>query len=225
MTAFALRAHALAVRREHFTLDVPELVAGADGTAIVGPNGAGKTTLLLALQGMLASSGTIERPARCAGVFAKPAFLRGSAQWNISALLRAHGVDRQSAEQRTALVLERVGLAENGAQDSRRLSSGQQQRLALARALVLEPQALFLDEAFANVDADARVALRTLVREYVEQNGCALVVATQSFADISALCRRIVLLEAGNVATVCGIDETRSSEAPYLRALVREADF
>jgi tungstate transport system ATP-binding protein len=220
----AVTARGLVVRRERFTLDVAEFVAAPTGTAIVGPNGAGKTTLLLALQGLLRFEGAIECSKRSAGVFARPSFMRGSTLWNVEVILKAHGFTGIESTQRALKVLEKVGLADALRSDARRLSSGQQQRLALARALALEPEVLFLDEPFANVDADARVSLRSLLRSYAFESQCPLIVATQTFADVVALSERVVLLEGGRNAETWDLTAIRSSQHPYLQALITEGD-
>jgi len=107
--------------------------------------------------------------------------------------------------------------------DARTLSTGQRQRLALARALALEPQALFLDEPFANVDADARPMLRRLVASYARRTGCVVVMATTSFADAAALCSKAVVLSAGEVSAAGPIAELQNGANPYVAALMADA--
>jgi ABC-type multidrug transport system ATPase subunit len=220
----AVTASALRLRRGRFRLAVDEFNAGAGGTALLGRNGAGKTTLLLALQGLIGYEGTVERPVHCAGVFAQPAVLRGSVLWNVAGILGAiDGRPAGASRERAHEMLARVGLSDALNWDARKLSSGQRQRLALARALALEPQALFLDEPFANVDADGRAPLRGLVRDYVGRSGCALVVATQNLTDALALCKVAVLLEGGNAVDGLDTRAIGASAHPYLRALAQES--
>jgi tungstate transport system ATP-binding protein len=217
-------ARDLAVRRGAFVLDVPAFAADRTGVAVLGPNGAGKTTLLLALHGLIAASGTVQRPLRSASVFAVPAVLRGSAVWNVAVVCESVlGVTRAKARHRAASALHDVGLDDTVHRDARSLSTGQRQRLALARALAVEPQALFLDEPFANVDADARPGLRALVRGYVERTGCGLVLATSSFADSAELCLNAVVLRGGEVVHAGTVASLGTSGDPYARALVEEA--
>jgi len=190
-------ARALIARRGRFVLDVSGFHADAAGTAVLGPNGAGKTTLLLALQGLIPAAGSVERPLRRAAVFARPAVLRGPTLWNVSiGIPHELAASPAERERRAQAALEDVGLADESEADARTLSTGQRQRLALARALALEPQALFLDEPFANVDADARPMLRGLVASYTRRTGCVVVMATTSFADAAALCSKAVVLSA-----------------------------
>ena len=217
-------AHGLAARRGTFGLNVDRFAATPGGTAVLGPNGAGKTTLLLALQGLIASRGAIARPARCAAVFARPAVLRAGALSNVATIVRAAcATTAHDAERRARRVLADVGLEAFARADARTLSTGQRQRLALARALAVEPEALFLDEPFANIDADGRPALRELVAGYVAASGCALVVATSFLADAAALCERCVVLHDGSVTVRCDVAQLAGCGDPYVGALLAEA--
>ncbi len=219
-----MTAQALTARRDHFVLDVPAFDAGPSGTAVLGPNGAGKTTLLLALQGLIPADGRIERPRRCAAVFARPAILRGTTLWNVSVAMPAqHGASTAERDRRARVALENVGLADAADADARTLSTGERQRLALARALVLEPEALFLDEPLANIDADARPMLRVLIASYALRTGCVVVIATSSFADAAALCSKVLVLRAGEVTGFGVIDALANGKNAYVAALMAEA--
>ncbi|HEX3466277.1 MAG TPA: ATP-binding cassette domain-containing protein [Candidatus Elarobacter sp.] len=213
----------LIARRGAFTLNVPAFAASAAGTAVLGPNGAGKTTLLLALQGLIPANGRVERPARCAAVFARPAVLRGSALWNVAVVAGSVlGCTVTEAESRARRALADVGLDEAVHADARTLSTGQRQRLALARALACEPEALFLDEPFANADADGRPALRALVRSWAERSGCAVVLATSSLADAAAVCADALVLRAGSVVHRGPVSALDTVADGYVAALVAE---
>ncbi|MDB5026622.1 MAG: modC [Candidatus Eremiobacteraeota bacterium] len=217
-------ARGLRARRGAFVLDVAALEATHHGTVVLGPNGAGKTTLLLALQGLIAADGVVARPPRAAAVFARPSVLRGSVLWNVATVFAAvAGADEREARVRARDALGDVGLRDVADSDARTLSTGQRQRLALARALVVEPEALFLDEPFANVDADARPALRALVRSYAGRTRCALILATSSFADAAALCRDAVVLRDGRVTHTGPLTALDTANDPYVRALLEEA--
>jgi ABC-type multidrug transport system ATPase subunit len=217
-------ARGLVARRGTFVLDVPTFEARSGGTTLLGPNGAGKTTLLLALHGLIPATGSVDRPARSASVFARPAVLRGSVLWNVATVYVAvAGGSAGDARRRARAALGDVGLHDVGEADARTLSTGQRQRLAIARALVVEPGALFLDEPFTNVDADARPALRSLVRSYVERTKCAVVLATSVLADAVALCRESVVLRDGRVTTISATAELEATDDRYVRALIEEA--
>ena len=204
------------VRHGRFVLDVPEFAADAGGTALLGPNGAGKSTLLLAL--------LAQAPERAAMVFTRPAVLRGSAVWNVAVVVEAVlGASRRDARARALRALDDVALDAAADADARTLSTGQRQRLALARALAVEPRILLLDEPFANVDADGRPALRTLVRAYASRSRCALVIATSSLADAAALCREGVVLHDGQVTHRGRVVDLPAADDAYVRALVAES--
>jgi ABC-type multidrug transport system ATPase subunit len=217
-------ARGLIAGRGTFVLDVPTFEADDGGTVLLGPNGAGKTTLLLSLHGLIAASGVVERPFRSASVFARPSVLRGSVLWNVAIVATAVlGRPDGDVHQRALDILEGVGLGDTVDKDARTLSTGQRQRLAIARALAVEPEALFLDEPFANIDADARPALRALVSSYVQRTKCALVLATSSLLDAMALCRSAVVLQHGHVVHTGPVTTLGTANDPYAEALLAEA--
>src|SRR5262249_37180623 len=139
-----------------------ELAPGSP-TVLIGPNGAGKTTLLRLAMGLMApsrgrvswGSWTDAAPTRRAIVFQRPAMLRRSAAGNICYALAAAGVARAERDTRIGELLSLVGLDGLGDRPARKLSGGEQQRLALARALAKTPQVLFLDEPTASLDPAA----------------------------------------------------------------------
>jgi ABC-type multidrug transport system ATPase subunit len=219
-------AGGLVARRGRFVLDVPVFRADASGTAVLGPNGAGKTTLLYALQGLIARDGSVEKPARTAAVFARPAVLRGSALWNVAAVVSAAlHLPLADARTRARSALGDVGLTERSGADARTLSTGERQRLAIARALAVEPQAMFLDEPFANVDADARPYLRALLRSYADRTRCDLVLVTASLADAAALCATAVVLRQGCIVHEGSLADVGSARDEYVQALVAESQL
>lgn len=216
-------ARDVVVRRGSFVLDVDAFHANAGGTVLLGPNGAGKTTLLLALRGLIDADGRFERPRRTAFVFAHPAVLRGSVEWNVAVVCETVlDVGRNEAQRRARAALREVALDDRAGADARQLSTGQRQRLALARALVVEPEALFLDEPFANLDADARPALRAMIRSYVARTGCVVVLATSLLADALAVCRDVVVLRQGRVVHRGSAASLAAADDSYVRALLQE---
>ena len=219
-----MSARALVAQRGTFRLEVPFFEADALGTAVLGPNGAGKTSLLLALQGLLPADGAVARSGRAAAVFARPAVLRGTALWNVAVVVRAVlGTSSDEAEQHARRALGDVGLAGRCLIDARRLSTGERQRVALARALACCPNVLYLDEPFANIDADARPMLRELVSSFRTRTGCCLVLATSFLADAAALCADVVVLEHGLLAYRGTTRELASAENAYIEALIAES--
>jgi heme exporter protein A len=176
--------------------------------ALLGPNGAGKTTLLKLLAtlvrpsaGHLALFGVdaVRQPAavrRQLGVVAHETYLYRdlTAAENLRLYGRLYGVpDRET---RIAAGLARVGLGGLGGRRVGTLSRGQQQRLALARALLHEPPLLLLDEPDTGLDETGQALLATIVRDVAPT----VVLATHSVERALALADRVVILAAGRVA-------------------------
>ncbi|HEX4133129.1 MAG TPA: ATP-binding cassette domain-containing protein [Bryobacteraceae bacterium] len=179
--------------------------AGAP-TVLIGANGSGKTTFLRAAMGLIPPSrGRITwggreavPPTRRAILFQRPVMLRRSVAGNIVYALTAAGFPRAQLEQRTDELLSLVGLAGLQARPARRLSGGEQQRLALARALARHPTVLFLDEPTANLDPAATKAIENIVQE-VSAGGVKVVMATHDLGEARRLAGDIVFLHRGGV--------------------------
>jgi len=193
--------------------DISLTFAAGAPTMLIGPNGAGKTTLLRLLMGLIRPSrGSLTwggrngiTPRRCAIVFQRPAMLRRSAAGNIRYALAAAGVPRAECASRCAQLLELVGLADLADRPARKLSGGEQQRLALARALAKDPSVLFLDEPTASLDPAATKAIEDLVRA-VAARGIKVVMSTHDLGEARRLAGDVVLLHRGRV-----IEHTPSS--------------
>jgi tungstate transport system ATP-binding protein len=173
-------------------------------TVLIGPNGSGKSTLLRVAMGLLAPSrgritwGGVEQvpPLKRAIVFQRPAMLRRSAGANVRFALRAAGIPRAEHPRRTGELLELVGLAHVADRAARRLSGGEQQRLALARALARDPAVLLLDEPTASLDPVATKAVEDIIRA-VSQRNIKVVMATHDLGEARRLAGEIVMLHRG----------------------------
>ncbi len=201
-----LRDVSLAARGVTILDRVSIVVSPGAPTVVIGPNGAGKTSLLRAMMGLLhPSSGRItwagkedSAPTRRAIVFQRPVMLRRTAIDNIRYALAAAGVPRAARAERAAELLHDVGLADIAARPARRLSGGEQQRLALARALAREPQVLFLDEPTASLDPAATKAIEDVVRA-VAARGIKVVMSTHDLGAARRLAGDIVLMHRGRI--------------------------
>lgn len=175
-------------------------------TVLVGPNGSGKSSLIrLAMGLMQPSSGRLSWGGRGdtdgrrrAMVFQRPMMLRRSAAANIGYALKVSGISRKARPDCIADLLEEVGLAHLADRPARRLSGGEQQRLALARALARDPEVLFLDEPTASLDPAATKAVEDIVRA-VAARGVKIVMATHDLGQARRLGADIVLLVHGRV--------------------------
>jgi tungstate transport system ATP-binding protein len=185
-------------------------IAEGAPTIVVGPNGSGKTTLLRAAMGLIAPSrGRItwggreaSPPHQRAIVFQRPVMLRRSAAKNIDYALAAAGIQRSKRHQRISELLSLVGLNDLKDRPARRLSGGEQQRLALARALARAPAILFLDEPTASLDPAATNAIEEIVRAISARN-VKIVMATHDLGEARRIAGEIIFLHRGTVIE-CG---------------------
>ena len=175
-------------------------------TVLIGPNGAGKTTLLRTAMGLATPSrGRVSwgrqanpLPTRRAIVFQRPAMLRRSAGGNIRYALRAAGVPRRQQNAGIDELLAMVGLVHLGSRPARQLSAGEQQRLALARALACNPAVLFLDEPTASLDPAATKVIEDLIRD-ISLRGIKIVLSTHDLGEARRLAGEVILLHRGRV--------------------------
>ena len=177
-------------------------------TVVMGPNGAGKSLLLRLLHGLLQpSAGTIlwnGRPAddmvrrRQAMVFQRPVLLRRSALANLLHALRARGFPRKEQRHRAAQALERAGLAHLAAMPARLMSGGEQQRLALTRALCLQPEVLFLDEPTVHLDPASTQAIEGLIQG-AHERGTKIVLVSHDIGQARRLGDEILFMADGRI--------------------------
>ena len=182
------------------------LLGGSAPTELIGPNGAGKTTFLRAAIGLIpVTRGRITwggrdtaSPERLAILFQRPVMLRRSTAGNVRYALAAAGVPRGQRDERVAELLALVGLTGLERRPARRLSGGEQQRLALARALARDPEVLFLDEPTASLDPAATKAIEDIVRA-VTARGVKVVMSTHDLGQAKRLAGDVVLLHRGRL--------------------------
>ena len=175
-------------------------------TILVGPNGSGKSTLLRTAMGLTRPSlgrvtwGGRENipPTRRAIVLQRPVMLRRSTSGNIHYALQASGVARKEMPGRISELLALVGLEQLADRPARRLSGGEQQRLALARALARDPATLFLDEPTASLDPAATKAIEDIIRA-VSLRGIKVVMATHDLGEARRLAGDIAMLHRGRM--------------------------
>jgi len=184
-------------------------IADGEVLAITGPNGSGKSTVIHTIAGLIPlRSGHLESDGAmwdapdsqqwiapenrtCAVVFQDlRLFPHMNVMSNVAYGLRAHGVAKDEAIERSQKLLTRVGLASFEKRLPSDLSGGERQRAALARALVMKPRLLLLDEPLSSVDTTSRAALRELLPEVLGSFGGATILVTHDLGDVEAVATR-----------------------------------
>ncbi|HLN13266.1 MAG TPA: ABC transporter ATP-binding protein [bacterium] len=213
--------------------DVTLEVQDGELMCLLGPSGCGKTTTLRMIGGFAApDSGDIQIDGR--SVVDLPPERRPTAMvfqrynlWphmtveqNIAFGLRIRRLERAAIARQVQEALALVGLPGSGQKYPHQLSGGEQQRVAVARALVLEPQILLLDEPFSNLDARLRVRMREEVKQLQRKVGITTVFVTHDQEEALTIADRIAVMHAGVLQQV----DTPSALYEYPRTLF-VADF
>jgi tungstate transport system ATP-binding protein len=191
-----------------FRLDAEEIVA------LIGPNGCGKTTLLLTTMGLIPRSAgrvlfrgaeiasdraAMECRRRIAMILQEPLLFDTTVYENVAAGLRIRGLARTDVRKRVTACLERFALAPLAQRSARKLSGGEARRVSLARAFAVEPDVVFLDEPFANLDAPTRRAIIDDVERTVRDARMAAILVTHEQAEALRLADRIAVMDRGRI--------------------------
>ena len=173
-------------------------------SAVVGPNGAGKSTLLRLMHGLeRARCGHINLPIHMrsqqqAFLFQYPILLRRSVEQNLILPLKLRGVPTEIREQEVVKIATEFGLNKLMEQDAFLLSGGEKQKLTLARALIIKPNLLFLDEPSANLDRPSTLIIENAVK-VVADRGCKVILASHSMAQVKRLAEDVLFISDGVV--------------------------
>ena len=182
---------------------------------LLGASGCGKTTLLRCIAGLeTPTSGSIYFGAR--EVTQMPPHKREAAMvfqsyalWphmtvaqNIAFGLEERKVPKPEIQQRVQDALEMVQLPGYGGRSIDQMSGGQQQRVSLARALVVKPKCLLLDEPLSNLDAQLRVEMRREIRQIVKENGLTGIYVTHDQEEALAMADRMAVLTSGRIGQI-----------------------
>jgi ABC-type nitrate/sulfonate/bicarbonate transport system ATPase subunit len=181
---------------KHALGEIAFSVAPGDVVAVIGPSGCGKTTLLNLIAGLDRSfSGRIDRAPdrRLACVFQEPRLLPWrTVEDNVRLVLG----DDEADQDRVRAVLAEVGLAAASRLFASRLSLGMARRVALARAFVIEPGLLLLDEPFVSLDEQTAGRLRQLLRDLLAMHHTVTILVTHNLREAVMLAGRLILLSA-----------------------------
>jgi len=211
-----------------FTAVHPMSLQIPDGAfvSLLGPSGCGKTTTLRMIAGLLdPSSGDIEIAGRRINdvpihkrnlglVFQNYAlFPHKTIAENVAFGLKFRGVSPVERDERVKRALDLVQLPDVGARYPGQLSGGQQQRIALARAIVIEPDVLLLDEPLSALDANLREDMRVELKRIQHRIGITTVFVTHDQAEALALSDQIVVMSNGRVEQIGAPEEVYTTPA------------
>jgi tungstate transport system ATP-binding protein len=191
-------------------LDIGELRIGSGALyGIIGSNGAGKSTLLNLIAGLMKPTGgkllygddaTESAPYMdMTLVFQSPYLIRTTVEKNIAYPLKLRGWDKIMIEERVGELAADLGLSNFLKQKSWKLSGGETQKVALARALSFRPKLLLLDEPTANVDPSTTAEIERMLRKINEEDGTTVILITHNLVQARRLCREVLFLNQGRV--------------------------
>lgn len=206
---------------------------------LLGASGCGKTTLLRCIAGLEVPTegkvffgdtdvtGLAPHKREAAMVF------QSYALWphlnvgqNIAFGLEERKVPKAEIKKRVAEALEMVRLAGYGERSIDQMSGGQQQRVSLARALVVKPRCLLLDEPLSNLDAQLRVEMRREIRRIVKENGLTGIYVTHDQEEALAMADRMAVLSCGKIGQVGTPEEVyRKPVSAYVAGFIGETNL
>lgn len=184
-------------------------IAATGLTIVIGPNGSGKTTFLRMMHGVQrVSSGQLNwaQPIEIAQkhqafVFQSPIMLRRNVEQNLTYPLELANVSKEEAKERAHLMAAEIGLGDKLNQQAPRLSGGEKQKLALARALIRRPEVLFLDEPCANLDGRATREIEQVLLK-ANSAGTRIIMSTHDMGQARRLATDVIFLLGGEIHEV-----------------------
>ena len=196
--------------------DVDLSVREGEILGLIGPSGSGKSTLLRILDLIEPPSGgelsifgidTVEKRGRWLDLrrrmgmlFQRPIVFNASVYDNVAMGLRYRGTPRDEIDRRVKEALEAVGLSRYIRSRATDLSGGEQQRVALSRVLVTDPEILFLDEPTANLDPGSTATIEAIVTRLNREKGITVLISTHDLAQGQRLAHRVAVMIDGTVA-------------------------
>ena len=196
---------------KNITFDIKE----GELVCILGPSGCGKTTLLNIIGGFVSDySGDVllsneninnipPEKREIATVFQSSGlFTHKNVIDNVSYGLKLLKIDRNTREKRAQEMLEKVGLAGYDKKKIKELSGGEQQRVAIARSMVLNPKLLLLDEPLSNLDVHLRDVMRKEIKRIQKQFGVTMIIVTHDQEDAFKLADRVIVINEGHIEQI-----------------------
>lgn len=182
-------------------------------TGLVGDNGAGKSTLLRLIAGLdtdytghiYYNGQPLSKPLyqQMTMVFQTPYLLKRSVYDNIAYPLQLRHRPSAEIKQKTDAMIARLGIEKLAKQYAHKLSGGESQKVALARALIFEPELVLLDEPMSGIDAASVSFMEQMIQEYAREYRKTVIMITHNARQAEELCDRIVHLHGASTGGVC----------------------
>lgn len=201
---------------EREVLHIDQLtIPGGKIYTILGPNGSGKSTLLRIMALLLKNDagelevmgeqvswekGQLLKLRRQMSMVTQTSFMfQGSVTYNIAYGLRARKKKEKYIQKRVGEVLEMVGMTAYRNADARTLSGGERQKVAIARALAVNPRVLFLDEPTSNIDIASAAEIEKYIRYINEEKGVTIIMVTHNLFQAKRLADEVLFLTEGHI--------------------------
>ena len=215
-------------RNKQIALEIPGLsIQRGETLAVVGPNGAGKSTLLLALARLLKPShgdilydgkplkqwNELEYRRKISFVFQAPLLMDMTVEQNVGLGLKFRGTPKEETQERVQEWMEQLGVESLSKRRAGQLSGGEAQRVSLARAFVLEPELLLLDEPFAALDPPTHAKLLEDLSQLLKRDHRTAVFVTHNLKEAAKLSHRIAVIVGGMLRQVGTAKQIKSTPA------------
>ncbi len=207
-------------RFENFELNIPDWQILDRGINVLwGRSGAGKSTIMRVLLGLEKGTyswsisgldlGTLPTPQKMIGAVFQTyeLFPHLTAEQNIKFALKARGLSYSGVLPRLETIKAKLKMTSFWTRKASKLSGGEQQRVALVRALICEPRVLLLDEPFSALDFELRDESRQIILELLREAGLPTILITHDFDDVKVLADKMSVLSGGKIVSEVDRDE------------------
>jgi ABC-2 type transport system ATP-binding protein len=205
--------NALAVNNISFKINKGTIIG------LLGPNGCGKSTTIGMMLGLIKpTSGTVVINGQNiennrTSLLEKMNFIspyielpkKLTVEENLKVYGRLYGV--KNLEGKISEIMEKLNLTEFKKRKTGELSSGQKNRVSLAKALINDPEILFLDEPTASLDPDVGDNIRTFIEDFASKKGATILLASHNMNEVERLCHEVMMMKDGKI-----IDKGKSSD-------------
>jgi len=202
-------------------------IAHGETLTVVGPNGAGKSTLLLALARLLEPArgeinfdgkslnewNELEYRRKISFVFQAPLLMDMTVEQNVALGLKFRGTPKQETQERVEKWMKHLGIEFLSKRRAGQLSGGEAQRVSLARAFVLEPELLLLDEPFSSLDPPTRAKMLGDLSALLAQDHRTVVFVTHNLNEAAKMSHRVAVIVGGMVRQVGPVRQIKAKPA------------